>query len=269
MIFQSPAKINLILKVLSKREDGYHEIFSVMQAISLFDSLLIEKASFDEFTSSDPSLAMDQKNLVVQAVELFREKTSIKTPLKIHLEKRIPQGAGLGGGSSNAATCLWALDHLFSTQLDLKSLGASLGSDVPFFFSLGIAACYGRGEIIHPLKPLKPSKCFLYFPHLFCSTKAVYQAFKNSLNHHQPEDILRNFLEGHQEYFNDLQPCALKVENALVKHLDSLLSCGISNFLLTGSGSTIVIYQDVDQKLIEHLKLKEVKFITRQHQQWY
>lgn len=134
MILQSPAKINTILKVLGKRQDGYHEIFSIMQAVSFFDTITIKLAAKDTFTCSDATLRMDGANLVVKAVELFRKTTNIDQPLSIHLEKRIPQGAGLGGGSSNAATTLFGLDELFKTQLDLLSLGACLGSDVPFFF---------------------------------------------------------------------------------------------------------------------------------------
>lgn len=139
----------------------------------------------------------------------------------------------------------------------------------PFFFSLGTSACFGRGEKLHFLEPMLTQSCYLYFPHLFCSTKEVYQVFQQSCNDWDPQRILSNYQFGKQEFFNDLQPCALKVQNALVKHLDSLLSCGISHFLMTGSGSTIVIYEHVEEFLANKLQLLKVNFIRRQHHQWY
>ncbi|MES2198630.1 MAG: hypothetical protein V4489_00475, partial [Chlamydiota bacterium] len=110
--FLSPAKINVFFKVLRKREDGFHEISSLYQAITLFDTLQIRLSAKDEFTCSDPSLSLDHTNLVNKALNLFRKKTGSSDQFSIHLDKKIPMQAGLGGGSSNAATALWAFSKL-------------------------------------------------------------------------------------------------------------------------------------------------------------
>ena len=156
MSFFSPAKANLFFRVVGKREDGYHEIASLFQTITLGDILRIEPAKVDSFICNDPQIASD--NIVVRARDLFRQKSGIYQPVKIELEKAIPIQAGLGGGSSNAATALWAMNQITDKTVDVKQLqawGAELGSDVPLFFSKGTAYCTGRGEIIRELTPLR------------------------------------------------------------------------------------------------------------------
>ena len=164
----SPAKINLSFRILGKRPDGYHEIDTVMAKLpGLADEITITPAAEFSFTCSDASLPTDGKNLVVKAVDALSEKSGQAQSFHIHLEKRIPHGAGLGGGSSNAATTLLALNGQLASPLpaaDLQALAAALGSDVPFFLYSGAARCTGRGEIItaapappgHPIILFKP-----------------------------------------------------------------------------------------------------------------
>src|SRR5437016_5240820 len=118
----SPAKINLNLRIVGKRPDGYHELSSVFQAIDLCDVLTFEKSEKDKFTCNISTLPNDKKNLVLKALDLFRSKTGLNFCLKIHLDKHIPIEAGLGGGSSNAATTLWACNQLTGQTVSLERL---------------------------------------------------------------------------------------------------------------------------------------------------
>jgi len=166
--YLAPAKINLVLEVLGKRPDGYHEIHSLVQAISLCDILSFGLADVISLECSEPSLQTFD-NLVVQAAELLREVSGCQRGVRIKLEKRIPWGAGLGGGSSDAATTLLTLNKLWELKLatsDLVELAARLGSDVPFFIHGGAALIEGRGEKVTPLAASVPGWFVLLIPPL-------------------------------------------------------------------------------------------------------
>ncbi len=155
MEFLAPAKVNLSLRVLRRREDGFHAIETLMAPISIFDTLEIELREQGglEFTCSDPTIPADDGNLAVKAVRHFCAGFGFEPNVRLHLKKEIPHGAGLGGGSSDAATVLLALDRLFQTELpreELTRLAAELGSDIPFFLWQSAARCTGRGEIVEP-----------------------------------------------------------------------------------------------------------------------
>lgn len=155
MEFFAPAKVNLTLRVVRRRDDGFHEIDTVMVPLSLCDVLEIERRDFGGlgFSCSDSSLPTGPENLVVRAVNAFAERTGIAPNVTIHLRKAIPHGAGLGGGSSDAATTLLALDQIFETRLgkaELAALAAGIGSDIPFFIFQSAARCRGRGELVEP-----------------------------------------------------------------------------------------------------------------------
>jgi 4-diphosphocytidyl-2-C-methyl-D-erythritol kinase len=137
--YQAPSKINLVLEVLAKRDDGYHEIRSLVQAVNLCDVLIFELSEDVSLECSEPSLQTSD-NLVVRAAEMLRDVSGCNNGARIRLEKNIPWGAGLGGGSSDAATTLVALNRLWELKFtvdDLIELGARLGSDVPFFIQGG------------------------------------------------------------------------------------------------------------------------------------
>lgn len=157
MLITSPAKINLSLRVLRKRDDGFHEIATRMCKLTLADSITLEPFSSGkttQLTCSDPAVPADETNLALRALRLFEERTGLRRVWRIHLEKRIPSGAGLGGGSSNAAAILRALNDHEGRPLGedvLYQLGSQLGSDVPFFLNDSPACdCTGRGEQIAP-----------------------------------------------------------------------------------------------------------------------
>jgi len=147
----APAKINLSLRVLRRRDDGFHEIETRMTSISVFDSLQAEPAGAFEFRADDPALPTGEDNLVVRAAHLFFSRIKREPNVKITLSKKIPHGAGLGGGSSDAAATLRLLNRFVDAKLPMKelsALAADLGSDVPFFVDGGAAICRGRGELI-------------------------------------------------------------------------------------------------------------------------
>ena len=164
----APAKINLVLEVLSKRDDGYHEIRSLIQTISLHDILSFKLARGISLECTEPSLQTPD-NLVVQAAELLRKVCGCEKGVKIGLEKRIPWGTGLGGGSSDAAATLLALEKLWELELqisDLVGLAARLGVDVPFFIHKGTALVEGKGEKVTPLPAPLPGWFILLMPPL-------------------------------------------------------------------------------------------------------
>ena len=159
LLILSFAKVNLSLRILAKRPDNYHEIQTVLQTVSLHDRLNLVKTSGGKivFTCDDPAIPVDGSNLVVRAAEALREKFRVTSSCEIHLAKRIPVQAGLGGGSSNAAVTLRALTRLWNlpaTTPDLLDLAATLGADVPFFIEGGCALATGIGTDLTPLPDL-------------------------------------------------------------------------------------------------------------------
>jgi 4-diphosphocytidyl-2-C-methyl-D-erythritol kinase len=166
--YLAPAKINLTLEVLGRRDDGYHEISSLVQTISLCDVISFQLADEISLECSEPSLQTSD-NLVVQAAELFKEVSGWQKGAKIKLEKRIPWCAGLGGGSSDGAATLLALNRLWKLKLktsDLIEMAARLGSDVPLFIYGGTALIQGRGEKVTPLISSVPRWFVLLIPPL-------------------------------------------------------------------------------------------------------
>ncbi len=185
MHLSAPAKINLSLEVRGKRADGFHEIETLMVPISLADRIAIDRADGEGvvFTCSDPTLSAGDDNLVVRAAKLFFERTKIKPGIRIHLEKRVPHGAGLGGGSSDAAATLSGLNAFFSTGLkipDLSAMAAVLGSDIPFFTYRSAAICRGRGEIVEPVEFDHALPLLLIKPEFGVPTPWAYKQWQGS-----------------------------------------------------------------------------------------
>lgn len=181
---RAPAKINLSFTIRNRRADGFHEIETLMAPISLCDRLKITRAqSAVELVCSDRTLPSGSDNLVVRAARLFLDVTTVKTGLRIELEKCIPHGAGLGGGSSNAASTLLGLNELFATGLEparLAILAAEIGSDVPFFIYRSAAICRGRGELVTPTTLPSPLRLLLLKPAFAVPTPWAYARWANS-----------------------------------------------------------------------------------------
>lgn len=173
------AKLNLYLEILGKREDGYHFLKSFMQEVGLYDEIIIEMATADSFNANDKSLEGDD-NLIYRALLAFRKKANLG-PVAIYLKKNIPMGAGLGGGSSDAAASLKAFNALAGNPLsldDLKEIGASLGADIPFFIEGGACLVEGIGEKLTPMDRREGVEVLLIKPECHLSTPKVYGELK-------------------------------------------------------------------------------------------
>ncbi len=180
LTLQAPAKVNLTLLVSARRGDGYHDVSTVMQTVDLGDTLtLTGEGRGLTLTCTDPAVPADDSNLVLRAARLFFAEAGLPVPdLHFRLEKRIPSQAGLGGGSSNAASALLALRTLYAPALSdekLECMAARLGSDVPFFIRGGTMHCTGRGERIAPLPPLTAGWFVIVKPPEGFSTPAMYR----------------------------------------------------------------------------------------------
>lgn len=275
MIFFSPAKVNCFLRLLTIREDGYHEIATLMQAINLFDVLSVELADVDSFTCTNNELPIDKSNLVVRALLAFRLKFKRNFHVKIHLKKNIPISAGLGGGSSNAATTLFALNELLGRRLklsDLIDLGKGIGSDVPFFFSSGRGYCKGRGEIIEDLEE-KKLEGYLAKPSFGLSTNNVYL---NSCVEHLIQLDPDLLCSSHQRenytdapYMNDLEKGAYFLQPTLLELKNKLFLSGFRKVVLTGSGSSFFCIGKSEAPIIEGVSFYKIKSIKRNAQSWY
>jgi len=252
---KSPCKVNLILNILGKRADGFHELETVMHPVNLFDEMDFERvASGFHLTCSDPTLPTDSSNLVHRAAMLFFQKTGIQDGVRIHLEKKIPLAAGLGGGSGNAATTLLGLNELFSKPLAEKTLheiAASLGSDIPFFLQTKPGLGTGRGEKIQSLDffPAMNGAAFvLIHPGFGISTPWAYQnlaRFPSALNGtpgraQKLVSLLRtaDLRTAGREFYNSLEAPALDKYPLLTLFQNFLRENGAAVALMSGSGST-------------------------------
>lgn len=181
---RSYAKVNLTLDVLGKRPDGYHDVEMIMQTVSLYDLVIIDKT--DEGISISTNLKylpVNEKNIAYKAAVLFFEYTNTTGGCKIMIHKNIPVAAGLAGGSGNAAAVLCALDKLYNTNLPistLKELGATLGADVPYCIEGGTALATGIGEILTPLPSVPKCTILMVKPPISVSTGAIYEAIDSA-----------------------------------------------------------------------------------------
>jgi 4-diphosphocytidyl-2-C-methyl-D-erythritol kinase len=252
---KSPCKVNLLLNILGRRADGFHELETVMQPVNFCDELSFERGgNAIQLSCSDKSLPVDSKNLVYRAAENFLKTAKISGGVKIHLEKKIPLAAGLGGGSGNAATTLLALNELFGQPIDsdkLFEIAAALGSDIPFFLQNKPALATGRGEKIQPLEnfPALHDKAFLLIhPGFGISTPWAYQnlaRFPEALNGEKGRSQkLISLLQtadlkpSSREFYNSLETPALEKFPILALFQEFLRANGALAALMSGSGST-------------------------------
>jgi 4-diphosphocytidyl-2C-methyl-D-erythritol kinase len=174
----APAKVNLTLHVGERRADGYHRLISLFQMISLYDRIRIRSLKTDDSYRLEGDCGVPaEENIITRAVELFRRRTGLRRGVRIQVEKNIPLGGGLGGGSSDAAAVLVGLNQLFAGGLDdggLCSLAAELGSDIPFFLGKAAALVSGRGEIVEPLTPRRDYALVLVYPGFPVDTREAY-----------------------------------------------------------------------------------------------
>ncbi len=244
---RTPAKVNLYLEILGRRDDGYHNIDTVMQAVTLWDDIeLEERRSGLEVICETPGIPLDEENLAARAWLAFRERTGRPRGLKIRITKRIPISAGLGGGSGNAAGVLRGLDEMCGGGEDLETLAARIGSDVPFFLSGGTQRGTGRGTDLTVLPSLPECCILLVCPEIPVSTRWAYEHVKMPLT--RAADLITMIQSGLRHgdvsgvargLFNRFEPVILRtypVLDSLKSEISRHRALGV---VLSGSGPTL------------------------------
>jgi 4-diphosphocytidyl-2-C-methyl-D-erythritol kinase len=242
VIVEAPAKLNLSLRVLRRRDDGFHDIDSVMVSLpGLCDRIEIEAAEVDRFECDVPGVPTDGSNLVLKALRLFREATGAEDPLRVRLEKVVPHGAGLGGGSSDAAAMLRGLNEFFGSGLErerLREMAASIGSDIPFFLGPPVGRVGGRGERIEAGPPLPPLPVVLLKPGFGVATPDAYRAWKGARPVAGVDFEAQAFDWG--ELVNDLERPVFAKHYFLAEMKEWLRERSeVAGALMSGSGSTM------------------------------
>lgn len=257
MTIDAPAKVNLTLRVLGRRADGFHDIETLMAPLNLADCLEVElkDSAGAVFSCSDPTIPTDGSNLVCKAVTAFAAATGRKFGVRIHLEKRIPHGAGLGGGSSDAASVLKALNELLSAGLateDLEKIAASIGSDVAFFIRGVPAICRGRGERVEPVGGVPSAEILLVKPPFPVSTAWAYGAWAGA------EKLRETFpaMLGSIAMVNDLEAPVFS-KHLQLPVLKRWLAArpGVVAVMMSGSGSTVfAVLEGAAEDLAERVR---------------
>ena len=245
------AKINLDLRILGVRPDGYHDLRTVFQSLALFDSVTVTTRRGPlAVTCDEPDIPTDQRNLVWKAASLLHRvasgKTSVPRDIAIDLRKRVPSEAGLGGGSSNAAMTLLALNQLWKLNLDVASLtriGARLGADVPYFLVGGTSLGLGRGDDIYPLADMPPVHVVILRPGFGVATQDAYQWFDGETRRALKDPVHRVVPPGWPAWSttlrNDLEAPVVRHHPAIGRIRQSLLDAGAAFAAMSGSGSAV------------------------------
>ena len=247
VLFRAPAKINLCLHVLGRREDGYHELAMAMQRVSLYDDITVQVAEGDGVAvcCDGLSLAAGEENIAARAARLVLAVARVRRRVSVSIDKHIPVAAGLGGGSSDAAAVLIALNDLLQvgmTAQDLMGLGAQLGADVPFFIFSAPAWATGTGTCLRSLSELPSVSYILVNPGIAVSTKDVYQSLQltkggdlasiPTFSARTPSELCRGL-------HNDLEQVVLPRHPEVGEAKDLLLAAGAMGALMSGSGATV------------------------------
>ena len=264
------AKINLSLDVTGRRENGYHDVELIFCEIPLHDTLTVSLREDGEIKLScdDASLPTDEKNIAYRAAQMFFEAAELSCGADILLEKRIPHGAGLGGGSSDAAGVLKALNELLDkrfTDTELMQIGARLGADVPFFIIGGCALAEGIGEILTPLPECTEFTYVLAKPKESISTKFVYENL--DIENRPPQLCVQAVAEGirrgdpemiYNNSGNILESVTAKEVPVIDEIKDCLLTLGAKISLMSGSGTTVFgVFEDAEQAAIAADEVKK------------
>lgn len=276
----SYSKINLTLNILSRREDGYHEIETIMQSINLADQVIItEEKEGIKIKCNHPEVPVNANSLAYRSAEKIINRYGIKKGVKIEIEKKIPLASGLAGGSANSATILIGINKLFSLNLsneDLRGIGEELGMDVPFFIQNGTALAYQRGEKLAPLSSINPPLWMIILnPGFNISTNWAYnnldldsikreknntKAMLKALKEGKSQEIAKNLFNSFESLIIKKYPEVGRIKNRLIEE-------GVLGALMSGSGPTVFgITQNKEEALKIYEKLKpEYKFIWVVH----
>ncbi|MBI5020824.1 MAG: 4-(cytidine 5'-diphospho)-2-C-methyl-D-erythritol kinase [Ignavibacteriales bacterium] len=248
------AKINLGLRILNRREDGYHNLETIFLRVNPFDEIILTEATEISFNSNDLNLNSDSSNLCIKAARILNDHFHPNNGVKINLQKNIPIGAGMGGGSSDAAATLLGLVKLWNlkiTEEELKSIALKLGSDVPYFLKPGTAHATGRGEVLEYFSLPLPYWIVILYPNVHVSTAWAYHSLESSHINHIPHPtspiplkdfLLKNIYDPHelnQNLINDFEPIILHEHKQIGFAKLLLYSEGACFAQMSGSGSSV------------------------------
>lgn len=255
-MYPAHAKINLGLRVLRRRPDGYHDIATIFHRLSLHDDLALEPAEDLRLSTDAADVPRDERNLCLRAARLLHQALGVTSGVHIRLTKRIPVGAGLGGGSSDAATVLTALPRFWNVEADremLKDLALRIGSDVPYFLSRGSALARGRGEVLEHFELEIPYAILLCNPGIYVSTAWAYARVtprEEIAGADLREILLRGiadpaFLREHLR--NDFEEPVIDAHPEIGKLKQSMLRAGAIYSAMSGSGSSVYAFFESDR----------------------
>ena len=244
------AKINWMLRILGKRGDGFHDLFTVFQTVSLHDTIHFTESEILELTCDVTAVPIDEDNLIIKAANALRQEHGITRGAAIHLEKRIPSPGGLGGGSSNAAVTLIGLARLWQIQTDkedIQTIAVGLGSDVPFFLHGGTAIGTGRGELIEPIDGPDEQLVLIVTPDVSVSTKDAFERLNaGTLTNAETNRILRvcrseaeTLDVRYSALINDFESSVFYAHPEIQRVKRNLLKLGAVNAAMSGSGASV------------------------------
>ena len=270
---RAPAKVNLHLRVYGRRADGFHGLRSIFQAISLADDIVVRSLKQPERIEIDGVFdCPPEKTTFYKAIVAFRDATGSRDGISVSVRKAIPAGGGLGGGSSDAASTIMALDALFETKLALETMaaiGKAVGSDVPFFLHGGAALVKGRGEIVEPIPARDDYRALLVYPGFPVSTPEAYRLLDmlrpdDSLEPDPPDEELRSAYgrEPHSwPYANSFEAPLSQGRPEIGSWLSRLKDAGAPFSRMSGSGSTLFgVFEDEDGALAAERSLAKAGF---------
>ncbi len=246
---KSPAKVNLFLEIVGKREDGFHNLESIFQTIPLYDTLSLTPEADFTLEADNPDVPTDNSNLILKAAKRLQEISGKDGGAHFKLIKKIPSAGGLGGGSSNAAAALILLNKLWNLKIskkELAAIGSEIGSDIPFFIFGGVCLCEGRGERITPLNSVKPIPLNIIAPPWGISTPIAFKNLdENLFNKVKIQDFIkkiedknRTLLEIYSASFNHFEQTVFKIEPRQ-KALHKILTDNHVMSRMSGSGSSV------------------------------
>ncbi|MBO4897145.1 MAG: 4-(cytidine 5'-diphospho)-2-C-methyl-D-erythritol kinase [Clostridia bacterium] len=269
------AKINLSLDIAGRRDDGYHLLKSIMQSVSLYDKVTVEKTDGDsiEVSTNLSYLATDRRNIAYLAAEYFLSELNKKDGIKIDIEKNIPMGAGLAGGSADAAATLFALNGIYGSPLGkekLLEIGLRCGADVPFCMTGGTCLAEGLGEILTPLSPLPDCHILIVKPKMSINTKSAFADYDKTVStmHPKTDEIIKcldsgNLHEISVRLYNVLENAVAPYYKELNKYKGIMLECGALGSVMTGSGSAVFgIFTDSEKAEKAKKKFSRMKIAS-------
>jgi len=262
------AKINWLLRILGKREDGFHELCTIFQTVSLFDEITFEESDKLSLTCNIENIPTGETNLIIKAANVLRNEFDVKKGARIYLEKRIPAPGGLGGGSSNAAVALFGLATLWNLDVEFEKLveiGTKLGSDVPFFFYGGTAFGIGRGTEIVSMEDFDEKFLLIVTPNIEVSTAEAFARINAPyLTNETSKSILKicqneadSFKSRQKILSNDFEKSVFEFQPEIGRVKEKLLNLGAQQAVLSGSGASVFAIFDKEETRQATLKALE------------